>query len=133
MRVAVPRIMYERYKDYILAIAILPTTDKGEVIESLKKRMRISDCKDKLLCYPSIFGGIFIFKRESIVARIEYSGYLCKSDKDAAEFEINEFLRKLNNGEDSCFKFESSSYCFSRRKINSSCIPIDNIGLRFIV
>lgn len=133
MRIAVPKVIYKKYKEYTIAIAVLPPIDNGEVVEILKKNMRISDCTDKLLCYPSIFGGIFVFKREIIVSRIEYTGYFCKSEKREAEFSINEFLRKMSRNESACFQFEDSAYCFSNKKTNDSCIPIDNIGLRFIV
>lgn len=133
MKIAVPRIIYENYKDYTIAIAVLPVIDRGEVVDTLKKNMRISDCTNKFLCYPSIFGGIFVFKHESIISRIEYSGYLCKSDKREVEFNINEFLRKITSEESVCFRFEKSAYCFSTKKMDSSCLPIDNVGLRFIV
>ncbi|AWR96632.1 hypothetical protein DFR86_03065 [Acidianus sulfidivorans JP7] len=133
MIIAIPKIIYEKYHEYTIAISTLPVTKEGKVIDILKRSMRISDCKDKMLCYPSILGGIFIFKDSSIVSRLEYSGFLC-SDKNqkAREFNINNFLR-LNDHEISCFKFDSDAYCFSNKKIDNLCVPIDNIGLRFIV
>ncbi|ARM75110.1 hypothetical protein [Acidianus manzaensis] len=133
MKIAIPKIIYEKNAEYTLAFAVLPTTDKGEVIDILKKNMRISECNDIILCYPSIFGGIFIFKNNIIVSRIEYQGYICNNkDQNALQFNINDFLQ-IDGKDISCFRFEKNSYCFSHKKINESCIPIDNIGLRFIV
>ncbi|MQL55835.1 hypothetical protein [Acidianus ambivalens] len=132
MIISVPDVIYLHSGEYTISISVLPTKTEGEVIEILKSTMKISECRDKLLCYPRIFGGIFIFLRKSVLSRIEFDGYLCQG-KEGELFDVNKFHESLKN-DFSCFKFDNGKiYCFSRVRKYGECKAIDNIGLRFIV
>ncbi|BDC18129.1 hypothetical protein [Acidianus sp. HS-5] len=131
MIISVPKVIYLHSGKYTISVSVLPTKTEDEVINILKSTMRISECKDKLLCYPQLFGGIFVFLRKSVLLRVEFDGYLCQGEK-GEEFDLEKFYDGLKT-EFTCFKFDSNTYCFSKLRKYMECSPIDNIGLRFIV
>ncbi len=131
MIISVPSVIYLHSGEYTISVSILPIKSEGEIVDILKSTMRISECKDKLLCYPHLFGGIFVFLREHVLSRIEFDGYLCQG-KEGEDFNLEKFYESLKKKDFSCFKFDNDIYCFSKLKYEE-CKPIDNIGLRFIV
>jgi hypothetical protein len=123
--IAIPSTIYEKYKNYTVVVAVLPTITKGEIIDKLRNSMSITVC-DYPECYPLLFGGIFVFLDNKILTRYEFDGYVRIDQKKYEEFNINDFIKEK------CYTFEKETLCFTKSKCDD-CIPIDNVGLRFIV
>ncbi|WP_052349425.1 hypothetical protein [Candidatus Acidianus copahuensis] len=131
MRIAVPKVIFYELSDYTIAIPTLPLIQEGEVVKKIST-MKISSCDDKLQCYPSILGGIFIFRKRIPIARYEFNGFLCAEQRKGEEENINQLISSLSKEEECCFSSQSSTFCLRKKKENN-CYLIDNIGMRFIV
>jgi|BEDMetMinimDraft_2_1075160.scaffolds.fasta_scaffold04660_5 hypothetical protein len=144
MIIAVPSIIEKERDDFTFIFAVLPpiVTLKNanervrKIISKLATTLDLEEaCKEEVkLCYPLIFGGVFIFNRDVIIKRYEVNGYLCNGTKENVKT-VNQLINSLENNIEWCFRFSDNDIlCYSKNKIASiECKWIDNIGLRFIM
>ncbi|MEM3914158.1 hypothetical protein [Metallosphaera cuprina] len=130
MRIAVPRITILNDGEYKLAIAHYPLETTGECVKKLLETMRLSSCSSPL-CYPKIFGGIFLFNGFNPIWRGEYDGFFKVSREGACADDRPRFMSKIEEGKNTCLKIEEGIVEFLSSC--ESCTRVDPIGLRMIV
>nr|WP_238699157.1 MULTISPECIES: hypothetical protein [unclassified Sulfolobus] len=134
----------KRIHDFTFIFCVIPPIitlknsdgDVKDFLSKLSKSFSIEiacENKDKQLCYPAIFGGIFIFNHDVIIKRYELTGYLCNGKEETVK-NVNQLFKQLEEGKEWCFRFDDNSIlCYKKVKESEECKWIDNIGLRFLV
>ncbi|AAK42561.1 hypothetical protein SULI_01080 [Saccharolobus solfataricus] len=144
MIISIPSTIRKEVNDFTFVFSVIPPIitlknadeDVKEFLLQLSKSFRIDiacENRDKKLCYPAIFGGIFVFNHDVIIKRYEITGYLCNGKEETVK-NVNQLFKRLEEGKDWCFKFNDNSIlCYKTTKESKECKWIDNIGLRFLI
>ncbi|ADX81585.1 hypothetical protein [Saccharolobus islandicus] len=144
MTISIPSMIRKEIDNITFVFSVIPPIitlknadeDVKDFLLKLSKSFRIDiacENRDKKLCYPAIFGGVFVFDRDVIIKRYEIYGYLCNGEEESVK-NINQLFKQLEQGKEWCFRFDDNSIlCFKNRKESKECRWIDNIGLRFLI
>jgi hypothetical protein len=131
MIVSVPKVSLFHLNDVIIAIAHLPLIAQGGMVEKLRSDMRLSSCTDPLICLPSIYGGVIIFKGTKPLLRAEYDGFFSLRGEDCS-LSVKEFVYATREGREGCLKVQEGTLVLSPNRLEGG-EKVDVIGLRFIV
>ncbi|MCI2415570.1 MAG: hypothetical protein MPF33_10090 [Candidatus Aramenus sp.] len=126
MLVAVPRVIRETVDDLEVYISVMPCMTEGEVVEKLKKAMTLTSL-DEVKYYPYLFGGIIVLRGNSVLVRYEFDGFV---KVESVRNKYHKF--KVAPEIQGCYQFDNEAVCFFKDRCDG-CLPVDNIGLRFIV
>ncbi len=126
MLIAVPRVIKEPVGDLTVYVSVMPCVTEGEVVERLRASMSITSLDD-VEYYPYLFGGIIVVRGNEVLARYEFDGFV-RVEKVRSKYPKFKLPKEIQG----CYQFDEEALCFSRERCNG-CLPVDNIGLRFIV
>lgn len=131
VRVSVPQVSLFHMRDLVIGVAHLPILTRGEVVEKLRDTMRLSSCVDPLICLPSLYGGIILFKQSKPALRVEYDGFFALRGEEC-KASLEEFISALSKGKEACIQVNEGTLVITPRTLEGG-VRIDVIGVRFIV
>ena len=145
-RIAIPKIIEVKLKkrnlaegEFFIAISSIPPLITLDNANELERKLLVSIIEEKRkevcvsyprLCYPSLYGGVFIFREDEPVMRLEKRGYIHLQEgiNEKKSIRAEDFL---NTDMEGCIDSTPSICFFRERRLGLKWI--DNIGLRYIM
>ncbi|MCY0850421.1 hypothetical protein [Sulfuracidifex metallicus] len=145
-RIVIPKIIEVKLKkrnlaegEFFITISSIPPLITMDNADEMERKLLVSIIEEKKeevcvsyprLCYPSLYGGVFIFREDEPVMRLEKRGYIRVQEgtNEEKSIRVEDFL---NTDMEGCID-STPSVCFSRER-RPGLKWIDNIGLRYIM